>query len=315
MVLGPSGLDKKDVFTKLMTDQKTKGIILAGGCGKRLYPLTATMTKQLLPVYDKPLIYYPLSTLMLSGIRDIMIISTPFDLPLFQKLFQDGSHLGLNISYKEQKRPEGIAQALIIAKDFTKNHSVCLILGDNIFYGHKLEEHLQNLTSLERGAGICAYPICDPQRYGVIEFDKNNQPIRIIEKPKSPPSSYAVTGIYYYDHNAASYAQTLKPSARGELEITDLNNIYLQNKELHVEKLTHGIAWLDAGTPQSLLDAGNFIEVLEKRQGLKIACIEETAYRMKLISLTQLEKLAFEMGNNHYSQYLIQLVKNENQTR
>jgi len=274
-----------------------KGIILAGGSGSRLNPLTKAISKQLIPVYDKPMIYYPLSTLMLAGIKDILIISTPQDLPKFIELFEDGQEIGLNISYQEQPKPEGIAQAFIIGEEFIGNDSVCLILGDNIFYGHSLSIALQRMANLKSGACIFGYWVSDPQRYGIIEFNQNNEVISIEEKPKQPKSNYAVPGLYFYDNEVVDITKNLKPSARGELEITDVNLEYLKQGNLKVELLGRGYAWLDTGTPDSLMDASNYIATIERRQGLKIGCIEEVAYRMGYIEQDQLKKIInYRMG-------------------
>ena len=288
-----------------------KGIILAGGAGSRLNPLTKVMSKQLIPVYDKPMIYYPLSTLMLAGIKDILIISTPQDLPKFRELFGDGREIGLNISYKEQPRPEGIAQAFIIGKDFIGKDSVCLILGDNIFYGHNLSMTLQKMAHLESGACIFGYWVIDPQRYGVVEFNENNEVINIEEKPKFPKFNYAVPGLYFYDNEVMNIARNLKPSARGELEITDVNLAYLRKGNLKVELLGRGYAWLDTGTPDSLLDASNYIATIERRQGLKIGCIEEVAFRMGYIDRSHFEKIIDKLPTNDYKKYLEMILKEE----
>ncbi|KJS31067.1 MAG: glucose-1-phosphate thymidylyltransferase [Desulfatitalea sp. BRH_c12] len=285
-----------------------KGIILAGGSGTRLYPLTRVVSKQLLPVYDKPMIYYPLSVLMLAGIREICVISTPHDLPNFKTLLEDGRQWGLSISYAEQPRPEGIAQAFRIAKQFIGNDRVCLILGDNIFYGHGLPETMDAAAARPAGASVFGYWVKDPQRYGVVAFNKDGQAIDIQEKPQVPPSNWAVTGLYFYDNQVVSIAESLKPSARGELEITDLNRTYLEMGQLHVEKLGRGIAWLDTGTHDSMMQASSFIEVIEKRQGLKVACIEEIAYHMGYIDTDQVLELARPLSKNGYGQYLIDLV-------
>jgi len=281
-----------------------KGIILAGGAGTRLSPLTKSISKQLIPVYDKPMIYYPLSTLMLAGINDVLIISTPQDLPKFRDLFGDGREVGLNISYKEQPRPEGIAQAFIIGEKFIGGDSVCLILGDNIFYGHSLSTTLQKIVNLKNGAYIFGYWVSDPQRYGIVEFNEDNKVISIEEKPKIPKSNYAVPGLYFYDNEVVDIAKNLKSSARGELEITDVNLAYLKKGNLKVELLGRGYAWLDTGTPDSLLDASNYIATMERRQGLKIGCIEEVALRMGYIDSKQFEKIIDQSPENEYKKYL-----------
>jgi glucose-1-phosphate thymidylyltransferase len=281
-----------------------KGIILAGGSGSRLNPLTKAISKQLIPVYDKPMIYYPLSTLMLAGIKDILIISTPQDLPKFMNLFGEGKEIGLNISYQEQPKPEGIAQAFIIGEDFIGKDSVCLILGDNIFYGHSLSITLQRMANLKRGAYIFGYWVKDPQRYGIVEFNQKNEVISIEEKPQHPQSNYAVPGLYFYDNEVVDMAKNLKPSARGELEITDVNLEYLKQGNLKVELLGRGYAWLDTGTPDSLMDASNYIATIERRQGLKIGCIEEVAYRMGYIEKGQLKKIINQSPENDYQKYL-----------
>lgn len=288
-----------------------KGIILAGGSGTRLYPLTQVVSKQLMPVYDKPMIYYPLSTLMLAGIRDILIISTPAHLPLFQQLLQDGSQWGLKFSYIEQPKPEGIAQAFILAKDFIGNDSVCLILGDNLFYGHGLVDVLTRATQLREGGLIFGYRVAEPQRYGVVEFDKADNVVSLEEKPKIPKSNYAVPGIYFYDSQVCEIAATLKPSARNELEITDLSQVYLRRGQMKVEILGRGYAWLDTGTHESLHQAASFIQTLEQRQGLKIACIEEIAYGQGYINADQLYQLAEPLAKSSYGCYLMDIINND----
>ena len=287
----------------------TKGIILAGGSGSRLHPMTMVVSKQLMPVYDKPMIYYPLSTLMQAGIREILIITTPEDADAYQALLGDGKKWGLNICYRQQLKPEGLAQAFLIGEEFIGDSRVCLVLGDNIFYGNRIEDTLRNAVDQKEGASIFAYYVNDPERYGVVELDEQNNAIGLEEKPKSPKSHYAVTGLYMYDNDVVDIAKSIKPSARGELEITDVNKVYLQRGALKVELFDRGTAWLDTGTIQSLLDAANFIRVLEERQGLKIACPEEIAYRQKFIDGSQLTSLAKSLGKSGYGQYLLQLLK------
>lgn len=288
-----------------------KGIILAGGRGTRLHPLTLALSKQLLPVFDKPMIYYPLSVLMLTGIQEILIISTPEDLPLYRRLLGDGNSWGLSFSYAEQDQPRGLAEAFIIGKDFINNQPACLILGDNIFYGHSLPEKLKSCSQLREGARIFAYPVNDPERYGVVEFDQNGRVLSLEEKPKQPRSNYAVPGIYFYDHHVSELAANLKPSPRGELEITDLNRIYLEQGNLTTEVLGRGFAWLDAGTHESLLQAATFIQTVQERQGMMISCPEEIAYRMGYINADQLQALAAGMGSTHYGRYLLRLSAEE----
>ena len=288
-----------------------KGIILAGGSGTRLYPITSVISKQMLPVYDKPMIYYPLSVLMLAGIREILIISTPRDLPGFRNLLGDGSPLGLKFSYVEQPSPEGLAQAFILGEEFIGNDPVCMILGDNIFYGHGFGDTLLDTAKLKEGACVFGYYVTDPERYGVVEFDKNRKVTSIEEKPAKPRSNYAVTGLYFYDNTVISKAKSLKPSARGELEITDLNRLYLNEGKLEVKLMGRGMAWLDTGTFESLLQAANFIATLGQRQGLKASCIEEIAYKRGFIDKNQLKALAEPLANSQYGKYLLKIASEE----
>ena len=285
-----------------------KGIVLAGGSGTRLYPITNSISKQLLPVYDKPMIYYPITTLMLAGIKDILIISTPSDLGLFKNMLGDGSQWGVNFSYESQASPDGIAQALIIAENFLNDESSALVLGDNIFFGASMPERLDAASNFQEGAKVFAYHVNDPDRYGVVEFNNENKVLSLEEKPKSPKSNYVVTGLYFYDSEASEVAKSLKPSSRGELEITDVNNWYLENKTLEVELLDHGFAWLDTGTHESLHEAGSFIETIQKRQGLMVACPEEIAYKKKWINADSLESLAQPLLKSSYGKYLLSLL-------
>jgi len=288
-----------------------KGIILAGGSGTRLYPITTAISKQMLPVYDKPMIYYPLSVLMLAGIREILVISTPRDLPGFRNLLGDGSSVGINFSYKEQPSPDGLAQAFILGEEFIGNDNVCMILGDNIFYGHGFGDVLLKAAELARGAVVFGYYVNDPERYGVVEFDRNLKAVSIEEKPEKPKSKYAVTGLYFYDNTVVSKAKSLKPSARGELEITDLNRLFLEEGSLEVRVMGRGMAWLDTGTYESLLQAANFIATLEQRQGLKASCIEEIAYKRGFISREQLISLAEPVKKSQYGKYLLKIATEE----
>lgn len=289
--------------------QKRKGIILAGGSGTRLYPATLAASKQLLPVFEKPMIYYPLSTLMLADIRDILIISTPQDLPRFEQLLGDGQRWGLDFQYAEQPSPDGLAQAFLLGERFLDNHPSALVLGDNIFHGHDFNNLLSGASEYSRGASIFAYRVHDPERYGVVEFAPDGKVLALTEKPDHPKSNYAVTGLYFYDNQVVNLAKTLKPSTRGELEITDLNRLYLEQEQLHVETMGRGYAWLDTGTPESLMESSQFVAMLEHRQGLKIACPEEIAYRKGWIDAEQLQALAHPLAKNSYGQYLLRLLE------
>jgi glucose-1-phosphate thymidylyltransferase len=293
---------------QVLSNSVQKGIVLAGGAGSRLHPLTLSVSKQLMPVYDKPMIYYPLSILMLAGIRDVLVITTPEDQSAFQRLLGDGNQWGLKMSYAVQPEPGGLAQAFLIGEDFVAGDPVALVLGDNIFYGHGLPEQLRNAAQQESGATVFAYHVDDPERYGVVQFDDNRKAIGIEEKPDQPKSNYAVTGLYFYDDQVTDFAKALKPSARGELEITDLNRRYLERGELHVELMGRGVAWLDTGTHESLMEAANFIEIIQRRQGLKISCPEEIAYKLGYIDAGQVEAIALGLKQNEYGKYLLKML-------
>jgi glucose-1-phosphate thymidylyltransferase len=298
-----------DLNRGTMATKERRGIILAGGTGRRLYPVTQTISKQLLPVYDKPMIYYPLSVLMLAGIREVMIISTPLDTPRFAELLGDGSKWGIQLRYAVQRAPDGLAQAFVIGKDFVAGYPSALILGDNIFYGHDLSKIVQDASARTSGATVFAYPVHDPERYGVMEFDGAGVPLKIVEKPQAPKSRYAVTGLYFYDEQVVEVAAAVKPSQRGELEITDVNRWYLERGQLHAEILGRGTAWFDTGTHDSLVEAALFIQTIEKRQGLKVACPEEIAFRLGFIDRRQLQTLAAALGMNGYGEYLMGLLE------